>query len=141
MMSVDVEIPKDLYFTEEHEWVRVENSEVRIGISDYAQEQLGDVIYAELPEVGKEFEQVVKSGSGESELATLESLKTVSAVYAPVSGEVKEANEKLEDEPEIINADPYGEGWICVVEPRELEEELKNLMDSKAYEEFLESVE
>lgn len=140
-MSVDVEIPEDLYFTEEHEWVRVENSEVRIGISDYAQEQLGDVIYAELPEVGKEFEQVVKSGSGESELATLESLKTVSAVYAPVSGEVKEANEKLEDEPEIINADPYGEGWICVVEPRELEEELKNLMDSKAYEEFLESVE
>lgn len=140
-MSVDVEIPEDLYFTEEHEWVRVENSEVRIGISDYAQEQLGDVIYAELPEVGKEFEQVVKSGSGESELATLESLKTVSAVYAPVSGEVKEANEKLEDEPEIINADPYGEGWICVVEPRELEEELKNLMDSKAYEEFLESIE
>lgn len=140
-MSTDVEIPEDVYFTEEHEWVRIENSKVRIGISDYAQEQLGDVIYAELPEVGEEFDQVVKSGSGESELATLESLKTVSAVYAPVSGEVKEANEELEDEPEIINADPYGDGWICVIEPRELEEELENLMDSKAYEEFLESIE
>lgn len=140
-MSSEVEIPEDLYFTEEHEWVKIENSMARIGISDYAQDQLVDVVFVELPEVGKEVEQAISENSEGSELGTLESVKAVSTIYAPLSGRVKEVNERLEDEPELINSDPYEDGWLCVIEPSNLEKEVEKLLDSEAYEDFLESQE
>lgn len=135
------EIPEGLYFTKAHEWVKIEDSKARIGISDYAQDQLGDIVFAELPEVDTEVKQAVEETSEASELGAVESIKTVSAIYPPLSGKVEEVNEKLEDQPELINEDPYGNGWICVLEPSNLEEDLENLMDSDEYEEFLKSEE
>lgn len=140
-MLADEKVPEGLYFTKEHEWVRVEDSKARVGISDHAQGQLGDIVFVDLPEVGDEVEQVVEETLGASELAALESIKAVSEVYSPLSGEVREINQELEDQPELINTDPYGDGWICVIAPSNLKEELENLMDSKSYREFLESEE
>lgn len=131
-MSEGQEIPEGLYFTEEHEWVEIEDSEVRIGISDHAQDQLGDIVFAELPEEGEEI-------SRGSEIGAVESIKAVSSVYAPLSGEVKEINENLEDRPELINDNPYESGWLCLLEPVKLEDELEDLMNSEEYQEFLES--
>ncbi|KXA91944.1 glycine cleavage system protein H [candidate division MSBL1 archaeon SCGC-AAA259D18] len=138
---MDVEIPEDLRFTEEHEWIKVEGSKTRIGVTDYAQDRLGYVVFVELPEVGEEVEQVAKGAFGASELGAVESIKVVSEIYAPLSGEIEKVNENLVDEPELVNSDPYGDGWICVIKPSDLERELENLMDSEAYEEFLESEE
>jgi glycine cleavage system H protein len=98
-------IPEDLRYTESHEWVRMEGDTATIGITDYAQDELGDVVFIELPEEGDAF------GAGES-FGTVESVKAVSDLYTPVSGEVVEVNSALEDAPENINEDPYGEGWI-----------------------------
>lgn len=120
------------YYTEKHEWASVENSGAKMGITDYAQDQLGDIVFVELPESGDKAEQG-------SEIATVESIKAVSEVCSPLSGEVKKPNEDLEDAPELLNSDPYGAGWICVLEPSNLDEELENLMDSEDYEKFLES--
>ncbi|NJE29738.1 glycine cleavage system protein GcvH [Thermococcus sp. 18S1] len=122
-----------LYYTKDHEWVQVlEDGTVLIGISDYAQKELGDLAYVELPDVGSEL-------SKGDVLCELESVKAVSEVYAPVSGEVAEVNEELEDSPELINEDPY-ENWIVKLKPSNLDEELKELMDAKAYAEYLESL-
>jgi glycine cleavage system H protein len=98
-------IPDDLQYTKSHEWVRAEDSTVTIGITDHAQEELGDVVFVELPDVG------VTIGAGDS-FGTVESVKAVSDLYTPVGGEVVEVNSSLEDAPEKINDDPYGEGWI-----------------------------
>jgi len=131
-LSGGQEIPEGLYFTEKHEWVKIEDSEARIGISDHAQDQLGDIVFAELPEAGEE----VSEGS---EIGAVESIKAVSSVYAPLSGEVKEINEDLEDRPELINDDPYESGWLCLLESSDLDDELEDLMDSEEYQDFLES--
>ncbi|MGB9823864.1 MAG: glycine cleavage system protein GcvH [Candidatus Hydrothermia bacterium] len=102
-------IPDDLKYTREHEWVKVVNGELAvIGITDFAQAELSDIVYVELPQVGK----TVSKGE---EIASLEAVKTVASVYSPVSGEIVEVNEKLKDDPALINKDPYGEGWICKV--------------------------
>ena len=98
-------IPEDLQYTESHEWVRIEGDTATIGITDHAQDELGDVVFVELPEEGDTFD------AGES-FGTVESVKAVSDLYAPVGGEVVEVNSALEDAPENINEDPYGEGWI-----------------------------
>jgi glycine cleavage system H protein len=98
-------IPEDLQYTKSHEWVRIEGDTVTIGITDHAQDELGDVVFVELPEEGATFD------AGES-FGTVESVKAVSDLYAPVGGEVVEVNSTLEDAPENINEDPYGEGWI-----------------------------
>jgi len=127
MMS---KIPEDLRFAESHEWVREENGTVRIGISDNAQEQLGDLVYVELPEVGTAF------SSGDP-CAVVESVKAASDLYCPISGEVVEVNETLDGSPEIINDDPYGEGWIFVLKPTE-PGEVESLMSAEAYGEMLE---
>ena len=100
------EVPEELRYTKEHEWIRVEGDLVVIGVTDYAQNALTDVVWVELPELGA----VV--GSMDS-FASVESVKSVSEIYAPISGEVIEINEVLEDSPELINEDPYGKGWIC----------------------------
>ncbi|MFO7991011.1 MAG: glycine cleavage system protein GcvH [Thermoplasmata archaeon] len=101
-------VPEDLKYSEDHEWIKVENGDARIGITDFAQEELGDIVYVELPEVGEEIEM------GDM-LGVVESVKTVSDVYSPLSGEIVEVNEELEESPEIINEDPYGDGWIAVI--------------------------
>ena len=119
-------------YHEEHEWIRVEGEEGIIGITDYAQEQLSDVVYVELPEVGDTFElgDVV---------AVVESVKAASDVYMPVAGEILEINEVLEDSPELVNQDPFGEAWfvrVAITEPAELDE----LMEAEAYKAYVESL-
>ncbi len=119
----------DLKYSKEHEWVRVEGDVAVVGISDYAQAQLGDVVFVELPEVGK---QVAKDG----EAAVVESVKAASEVYAPLSGEVVEVNDALGDEPEMVNGAPTGDGWFFKLrlgDPSELD----GLMDEAAYLEFV----
>lgn len=123
-------IPKELKYSKDHEWVRIEGEKVIIGIDDYAQSQLGDVVFVELPEVGS----VVACGDS---FSVVESVKAVSDIYAPVSGKIIEVNEVLADTPECINEDPYGEGWIVVIE-LENASEVDNLMDSEAYQIMLE---
>ena len=131
------EIPEGLHYTKDHEWVKFEGNLARIGVTDYAQKQLGDVVYVELPEVGKSVKQTTEPKVKEMELGAVESIKAVSAVYSPLSGRVKETNQTLQDRPELINTAPYSEGWICVLEPSNLQVEQKNLMNAAAYAEFL----
>lgn len=124
-----MKVDPDLLYSQDHEWVRVEGEEAVLGISDYAQDQLSDVVYVELPEEGDAFER------GDV-FAVVESVKTASDVYTPVSGEVLEINEALEDSPELVNQDPYGEAWfvrIALQDPAELDE----LMDAEAYKAFV----
>jgi glycine cleavage system H protein len=137
----EYEVPEGLYYSREHEWVKLEGKLARVGITDYAQRKLGDVVYVELPEVGKQVKQVAEPKKKEMELGAAESIKAVSAIYSPLSGVVKEVNTSLRDRPELVNTSPYEEGWICVLEPSALQEELKNLMDSKAYTEYLKGLE
>ncbi len=121
------EIPSDLKYTSSHEWVRIEgDGSITVGITDHAQDLLGDLVYVEAPESGTEVE--VKEAC-----AVVESVKAASDIYSPVDGEVIEGNENLADTPEIINTDPYGEGWIMRVQPSE-SASLDDLMDAEAYE-------
>jgi len=122
--------PADLKYSPEHEWVRVEGDEVVVGITDYAQDALGDVVYVQLPDVGLE---VIANAS----IAEIESTKSVSEVFAPVTGKVVEVNTTLDDAPEQLNTDPYGAGWIFVVELAE-PEQVDGLLDAAAYQAFLE---
>ena len=120
------------YYTEEHEWIRVEGDSATVGISEHAQEQLGDIVFVELPEVGR------RLAKGE-QAAVVESVKAASEVYAPVGGEVTEVNSALEDKPELVNQDAEGEGWFFrmkLADPGELE----GLMDRDAYAKYVESL-
>jgi glycine cleavage system H protein len=120
-------------YSEDHEWIRVEGDEGVIGITDHAQEELSDIVYVELPEVGDTFDR-------DDVFATVESVKAASDVYMPVGGEVLAINEELEDSPELVNQDPFGEAWfvrIAIADPSELDA----LMDANAYREFVESLE
>jgi glycine cleavage system H protein len=120
-----------VYYSKEHEWIRVEGDEATVGITDFAQGQLGDIVFVEVPEAGK---QVVKGG----EAAVVESVKAASDVYAPVSGEVIEGNQALVDDPALVNSDPEGEGWffrLRLSDPAELD----GLMDADAYKSFCDS--
>lgn len=124
--------PEELRYTEEHEWLAsLETSTVRVGITDYAQQQLGDVVFVELPQVG----QKVDAGSP---LGEVESTKSVSEIFAPVSGEVTAVNTALDESPELINSDPYGEGWLVEIAADD-PEAVDGLMDAKAYQELTES--
>ena len=125
-----MDIPEDLRYSSDHEWVRVEGNEVRIGITDYAQDALGDVVFVELPEVGAS----VKKGDSFSEV---ESTKSVSEVYAPISGSVTQVNTELTDNPERLNDDPYGDGWVCVIAVAD-EGELAQLLDAEGYRSLIE---
>jgi glycine cleavage system H protein len=104
-----VEFPEDLRYTKEHEWVRMEGSRARIGITDFAQDALGDVVYVDLPEVGAAVQ-------AEQPLGEVESTKSVSDVYTPITGTVVERNPLIEDRPELVNEQPYGDGWLCLIE-------------------------
>lgn len=124
-----MKIPAELLYSTDHEWVKVENGKAIIGITDFAQDQLGDVVFVEVPELGTDL------GAGDG-FSTIESVKAVSDVYSPIFGKVVEANEELSDAPQLINEDPYGKGWIAVVEIA-AESELKELMDAEAYKKLL----
>ena len=127
------EIPGDLKFMKSHEWARIEdNGTVTVGISDHAQGLLGDIVYVELPAVG----DTVTAGNA---CAVVESVKAASDVYAPVSGEVISVNEALPDKPETINEDAYGDGWVLVIKPTSLAEDLDELLDPDAYAELIEN--
>ncbi|CAM5782401.1 MULTISPECIES: glycine cleavage system protein GcvH [Brevibacillus] len=121
-----MEFPKHLLYSEEHEWVRVEGNKAYIGITSFAQSELGDIVFVELPEVGSTITQDEPFGS-------VESVKTVSELYAPVSGKVVEVNGELENAPELVNSSPYEQAWMIVVELSD-ESELKKLMDADKYE-------
>ncbi len=126
-----MEYPEDLKYTKEHEWARLSDGRVTIGITDYAQEALGEVVYLELPEVNGEV-------SKEDTFGVIESVKAVSDLFAPVSGRVVEINTPLVESPELINSDPYGDGWLIVVEPTDLSE-LDELLNAAEYAEFVET--
>jgi glycine cleavage system H protein len=125
-----MDIPTDLRYSTDHEWARVEEGRVRVGITDYAQDALGDVVFVELPEVGAK----VDRGASFSEV---ESTKSVSEIYAPISGTITEINAELADSPERLNDDPYGEGWICIIEPTD-PPQLDELLDAEGYRALIE---
>jgi len=126
------EFPDNLKFASTHEWALIaDNDLVTVGISDHAQEALGDVVYVEMPDVG----QTVEAGS---EAGVVESVKAASDIYAPVSGEIVEINESLQDAPEKVNESPYGEGWFYKIQPTDLTE-MDQLLDAAGYEEVCES--
>ncbi|SFC28186.1 glycine cleavage system H protein [Bacillus sp. OV322] len=120
--------PKDLRYSEEHEWVKTEGGKVRVGITHFAQSELGDIVFVELPEVGDELKADEPFGS-------VESVKTVSELYAPISGKVVEVNEELNDNPEYVNDSPYEKAWMVVIEPSD-SSEVESLMTSEQYDEM-----
>lgn len=124
-----MEVPPGLKYSKEHEWVAAEESVVTIGITDHAQDQLGEIVYLELPSVGEKI-------SKDDPFGVVESVKAVSDIYAPVGGTVVEVNEGLPESPEVINEDPYGDGWLIKVRISDLSE-LEDLMDGEEYEEMV----
>lgn len=125
-----MEAPEELTYLESHEWVRAENGSIRVGISDYAQDALGDIVYVDLPEVGAKVE------AGEI-VAEVESTKSVGEIYAPVAGTIASANTALDETPELVNQDPYGAGWLFEVEPS-AELSSDSMMDAAGYRAFTE---
>ena len=126
-------LPDDLRYAEDHEWAKVEDNTVRVGLDDYAQDQLGDIVFVELPQVGDTFEKG-------QEFATVESVKAVVECYLPVSGEIVSVNKQLEDSPELMNESPYADGWMVAVTPKDLSE-METLMDTAANLERLKGAE
>jgi glycine cleavage system H protein len=124
-----VSVPDELLYSEEHEWVKKEDGRLRVGVTDFAQSELGDIVFVELPEVGDELEAGEPFGS-------VESVKTVSELYAPVTGKVVEINEDLDDSPEFVNESPYEKAWMIVVEPSN-ESELDDLMSPAQYSDMV----
>ena len=124
------EVPDELRYTKEHEWIRIEGDSVTIGVTDYAQDALTDVVWVELPEIGAVVESM-------ESFASVESVKSVSEIYAPVGGKVIEVNDSLEDSPEQINEGPYGNGWICKMSIADASE-LENLLDGATYRGLIE---
>jgi glycine cleavage system H protein len=129
----EYEILEGLYYTREHEWMKIENEKCRIGITDYAQKTLHEVVYVDLPPLSKILTQ-------NASLGTVESVKAVSEMYSPISGEVAERNESLINSPELVNQDPYGAGWVVVVKPSRLSDELKVLLSHDGYMKFLDQL-
>jgi glycine cleavage system H protein len=125
--------PENLYYSQDHEWLKVEGEEAVLGITDFAQKQLGDIIYVDLPVAGKSVE-------AHQTIATVESVKSVSDVYSPLAGEVVETNQALVQTPELVNRDPHGQGWILRLKIKD-KSELGKLMKAADYEKFLEGLE
>lgn len=125
----ELKFPAELGYVDSHEWVRTEDGRARIGVTDYAQDQLGDVVYVELPALGKSIAKGAAFGS-------VESVKAVSELYMPIGGKVVEINAALENSPELVNTGPYDQGWMIVVEPSQ-SEEVKGLLSVQAYHEKL----
>lgn len=126
------ENPKNLGYTKQHEWVKVEGGVASVGITDFAQEQLTDIVFVDLPEKGKEAHQ-------SKSIAVVESVKSVSDIFSPVSGQVLEVNTKLKDHPELINQDAFGEGWIFKIKIKD-KKELDNLLTAEQYNDFIKNI-
>jgi glycine cleavage system H protein len=125
-----MQLPDDLRYSSDHEWVRLENGQLRLGITDYAQDALGDVVFVEIPEVGMQVDAAAK-------VSEVESTKSVSDIYAPVAGTVVAVNDSLSDSPERLNDDPYGDGWICIIEPSDANS-VDSLLDVDGYRRLIE---
>ena len=123
-------IPEELCYTKEHEWARMEGDLCVIGITDYAQGELGDIVYVELPEPGTQVEIM-------GEFGVVESVKTASDLYSPIAGEIVEINDELADSPELVNDSPYGEGWMLKIRPSNLDEDWETLLNADGYKEVL----
>lgn len=124
-----MKLPENLKYTNEHEWIRVEGDVAYVGITDYAQEQLGDIVFVDVPTVGETL------GANEV-FGTIEVVKTISDLFLPVAGEILEQNEALEENPDVVNKDPYGEGWLIKMKPSDLSQ-LDNLLDAEAYKKVI----
>jgi glycine cleavage system H protein len=129
----ELNIPEDYLFAEDHEWAHMENGKVRVGISDYAQDQLGDIVYVEFPEVGEVIDKDEPFGS-------IESVKAVSELYMPIGGEILEINNVLDDHPDLVNKSPNNKGWLILIKPTD-ESEIKSLMDKHDYLEMVKGLE
>lgn len=132
-MKGEYQVPADFYYTKEHEWVRVETDKCRIGVTDYAQDSLHEIVYVDLPKVGAKVAQM-------QSLGTVESVKAVADVYSPISGLVLEVNNELSDAPELVNKSPYEKGWITVIKPDDLKKDLPSLMKPDDYRGFLKRI-
>ena len=126
-------VPDGLYYTKEHEWVRVEGDKCRVGVTDYAQNSLHEIVYVELPKVGVKVAQM-------QSLGTVESVKAVADVYSPLAGEVLEVNNTLSDAPELVNKTPYSDGWITIIRPADMKKDLETLMSPQAYKDLLKTI-
>ena len=126
-------VPDDIYYTKEHEWVRLEGDKCRIGVTDYAQNSLHEIVYVDLPQIGLKMHQM-------QSLGTVESVKAVADVYSPISGTILEVNNALSDAPELVNKSPYGQGWITVITPEDLKGELPGLLKPPDYKSFLKKI-
>jgi len=124
-------IPENLKYTKDHEWIKIDGDEAYVGITDYAQNELGDIVFVEIETEGENLDK-------EEVFGTVEAVKTVSDIFMPISGEVMEVNAQLEDSPEIVNKDPYGEGWLIKVKISD-QSELEELLDASKYKELIES--
>ena len=120
-----MEFPSNVKYTKEHEWIRIEGDIAYVGITDYAQEQLGDIVFVDIPTEGETLEK-------EEVFGTIEVVKTISDLFLPVSGEILEQNEALADNPELVNKDPYGEGWLIKIKPNDAND-VNDLLDAEAY--------
>jgi glycine cleavage system H protein len=129
----DYEVPEGLFYTKEHTWIKVEDDKCRVGITDYAQKALHEVVFVELPNVDSKVEHMKPAG-------TLESVKAVSDFFSPVSGDIIEVNTSLPDNPERVNETPYGDGWVAIIKPSNLDQELSTLMDANKYGDFLKTI-
>jgi glycine cleavage system H protein len=134
MRVLDYEIPDKLYYSKEHEWVSVEGKAAVVGITDYAQKQLHEVVYVEVQKVGANIEQFQTMG-------TVESVKSVSDVFAPVSGKITKVNEELAESPELVNQDPYGKGWLAKINLADFSKDLKKLITAQQYANYLKEME
>ena len=127
-------VPENLYYTKEHEWLKIEDDTATIGITDYAQKSLHEIVFVDLPEIKRKVRQMEPIG-------TVESVKAVSEIYTPISGEIMEVNKELNEKPELVNQDPYGKGWIAKIRPENLDNEIKNLLTPQQYREYLKTLE
>ena len=132
-MKTDYIVPDGLYYTKEHEWVRVEGDKCRVGVTDYAQNSLHEIVYVDLPKVGSNVAQMQSIG-------TVESVKAVADVFSPIAGQVMEVNDALSDAPELVNKTPYSDGWITIIWPADMKKDLASLMSPATYKDLLKKI-
>jgi glycine cleavage system H protein len=132
-LKSDYQVPTEFFYTKEHEWVRVEGDKCRIGVTDYAQDSLHEIVYVDLPKVGARVAQM-------QSLGTVESVKAVADVYSPIAGVILEVNNELSDAPELVNKHPYDKGWITIIRPDDLKKDLASLMRPEAYRDFVKKI-
>jgi glycine cleavage system H protein len=134
MRALDYEVPDDLHYSKEHEWVKIDGKTAAIGITDYAQQSLHEVVYVDTPKVDSQIEQSQSIGS-------VESVKSVSDIYTPVGGKIIEINEELAENPELVNQDPYGKGWIAKIRLVDFDKDREKLLTATQYADYIESLE